>query len=64
MQKIHKEFKKARSPRKGRLILSVFFFIVILAIAGGVLYWQTHKKKIIREKIESAIEKKINYCRC
>ena len=40
------------------LILSIFFFIVIMAIAGGVVYWQTHKKKFIREKIESAIEEK------
>jgi len=58
MQTIPKRFKKARSTRKGRLILSTFFFVVILAIAGGVLYWQTHKKKFIREKIESVIEKK------
>jgi len=58
MKTIHTGFKKARSARKGRIILSFFFFILFLAIAGGVLYWQTHKKKIIREKIESAIRKK------
>ena len=58
MHTIKTRFKKARSTKKGRLILSTFFFLVILAIAGGVLYWQTHKKKIIRERLESAIEKK------
>jgi hypothetical protein len=58
MHTIKTRFTKARSTRKGRLILSSFLFLVILAIAGGVLYWQTHKKKIIREKLESAIEKK------
>lgn len=58
MHTIKTRFTKARSTRKGRVILSAFFFIVILAIAGGVLYWQTHKKKIIRERLESAIEKK------
>jgi len=58
MKTINTGFKKARSARKGRLILSIFFFIVIMAIAGGVVYWQTHKKKFIREKIESAIEEK------
>jgi hypothetical protein len=58
MRTIKSRFKKAKSTRKGRLILSTFFFLVILAIAGGVLYWQTHKKKIIREELESAIEKK------
>lgn len=40
------------------MILSTLLFIIILAIAGGILYWQTHKKKIIREKLESAIEEK------
>ena len=58
MKTINTGFKKARSARKGMLILSIFFFIVIMAIAGGVVYWQTHKKKFIREKIESAIEEK------
>jgi hypothetical protein len=58
MHTIKTRFKKARSTRKGRLILSSFFFLVILAIVGGVLYWQTHKRKIIRERLESAIEKK------
>jgi hypothetical protein len=58
MQTINTGFKKVRSTRKGRIILSSFFFILILAIAGGVLYWQTHKKKIIRERIESAIREK------
>jgi hypothetical protein len=58
MHVIKSKFRKARSTRKGRLILSIFFFLVILALAGGVLYWQTHKEKIIREGLESAIEKK------
>lgn len=31
---------------------------MILGITGGIVYWQTHKKKIIREELESAIEKK------
>jgi hypothetical protein len=57
MHTIKTRFKKARSTRKGRLILSSFFFLIILAIAGGVLYWQTNKKKFIRERLESAIEK-------
>jgi hypothetical protein len=58
MNKIKTSFNKARSTRKGRVILSSFLFLIILAIAGGVLYWQTNKKKIIREKLESAIEEK------
>jgi hypothetical protein len=57
MHTIKTRFTKARSTRKGRLILSSFFFLLILAIAGVVLYWQTHKKKFIRERLESAIEK-------
>jgi hypothetical protein len=57
MHTIKTRFKKARSTRKGRLILSSFFFLIILAIAGGVLYWQTNKKKFIRERLESAIDK-------
>lgn len=58
MQTIHKEYKKKSSTRRSKLILYISLFILMLAIGGGVLYWQTHKKKFIREKLESAIEKK------
>jgi hypothetical protein len=58
MQTIKARFKKARSTSKGRLILSIFLLVIIITITGGVVYWQTNKNKLIREKIESAIEEK------
>lgn len=58
MQVIKHKFKKATSTPKGRIILSTLFLIIIIAVIGGIVYWQTHKKKIIREQLESALEKK------
>jgi hypothetical protein len=58
MRVIHNKFKKATSTSKGKIIISTFFLVILLAIVGAVVYWQTNKKRLIREKLESAIDKK------
>ena len=45
--------KKKKVPIIGAIVL-----IVIAAFAGGIFYWNTHKKRIIRTEIDKAIEKK------
>jgi hypothetical protein len=58
MKAIKTKFKKATATPKGRIILSSILFVLILGVIGAVVYWQTHKKMIIREKLESAIHDK------
>lgn len=58
MQVVKRKFKQATSTPRGRIIFVSILFILLLAIGGGILYWQTHKKKIIRDKLESAIREK------
>jgi hypothetical protein len=58
MQAIKRKFKKATATSRGKIIFSSILLILILGITGGMVYWQTHKKQIIREKLESAIEEK------
>jgi hypothetical protein len=39
-------------------IFKVLIAVVIIAIAGGVVYWQTHKKAIVKDSIDNALKKK------
>src|SRR5215218_5476925 len=36
----------------------VLIAIVLIAVAGGIVYWQLHKKAIIKDSIDSALKKK------
>lgn len=38
--------------------LKIIFIIIVIGAIGGYIYWQQNKKRIIREAIESAIQKK------
>jgi hypothetical protein len=58
MRTIHHKFKKATATSRGKLVVSLFFLVLLLAIIGAVVYWQTNKGQLIRDKLESAIEKK------
>lgn len=53
-QKIH----KATKTSKGKVVFSTILLLMVLGVTGGIVYWQTHKKQIIREKLESAINDK------
>jgi hypothetical protein len=57
MRAIKRKIKKTASSRKGRFILLGIALFILAAIAGGFIYWQTHKKQIIRNKLESAIRR-------
>lgn len=52
--------KKATATHKGRNIAFGILGFLILVIIGGIWYWNTHKKAIIKNKLESAIRDKSN----
>lgn len=58
MQAIQRKFKKATSTPKGKIIFLSILLVIVAGVAGGLFWWQTHKKRIIREKLESAIHEK------
>jgi hypothetical protein len=58
MQAIQRKFKKATSTRRGKIIALSILFVIVAGVAGGLFWWQTHKKQLIREKLESAIHEK------
>lgn len=58
MRVIHRNLKKATATRRGRIIVLSILLLILAGIAGGIIYWQTHKKQIIRNKLESAIREK------
>jgi hypothetical protein len=58
MQRIKKKFKKVASTHKGRKIIFGILFFLLVAIAAALWYWNTHKKAIIRNKLENAIREK------
>ena len=39
-------------------LAGIILLVVGVIVAGGLWYWQTHKKKIIRHKIEETVRKK------
>ncbi len=58
MQAIKSKLKKATATPKGRIIVLSILILFIATITGGILYWNTYKKGIIRNKLESAIREK------
>ena len=58
MRNIKTRLKKGTATGRGRAIL-IFLFILILSVAGGGwYYWNTHKKRMIRERLEDVIHAK------
>jgi hypothetical protein len=58
MRTIKGKFKKATATRKGKATALIIFLVFIGIIGGGIWYWNSNKKAIIRDKLESAIDKK------
>jgi hypothetical protein len=58
MQAIKTKIKKIKSTHIGRKILLSILFFLLVAIAAGLWYWNTHKKAIIKNKLESAVRDK------
>jgi hypothetical protein len=58
MQAIRTKLKKVTATPTGRIIVFSILIFFIAAIAGGLWYWNTHKKAIIRNKLETAIREK------
>lgn len=58
MQTIKKKLKKITATHTGRKIISGILFFLLVAIAAGLWYWNTHKKAIIRNKLENAVRDK------
>ncbi len=58
MQGLHAKLKKTSHVPKGRMIaLSILIFLAV-AITGGIWYWNTHKKAIIKNKLETVVREK------
>jgi hypothetical protein len=58
MKTIKAKLKKVTATHTGRKIIFGFFFILLVVIAAGLWYWNTHKKAIIRNKLENAVRDK------
>src|SRR5258705_1636779 len=58
MQTIKTKFKKAAAKHTGRKIIFGILFFLLVAIAAALWYWNTHKKAIIRNKLEKAVREK------
>jgi hypothetical protein len=54
---IPKKLKIVSSHTGRKITLSILLFLSVVVIAG-IWYWNTHKKQIIRDKLENAIAKK------
>ncbi|MES1218578.1 MAG: hypothetical protein ABUT20_23950 [Bacteroidota bacterium] len=60
MRAIKSKIKEVTATSKGRIIaLSILIFLFAL-VTGGIWYWNTHKKAIIKDKLETAIREKTN----
>lgn len=58
MRSVKTKFKKATSTPKGRIIVLSILLLIVATVAGGIWYWNTHKKAIIRNELEKAINRK------
>jgi hypothetical protein len=58
MQRIKTKFKKVAATHTGRKIIFGILFFLLVIITAGLWYWNTHKKAIIRNKLENAVREK------
>ena len=58
MRALKKKLKKATSTPVGKIIAICVLLLIIVAIAGGVIYWKIYRKQIIRNELENAISSK------
>lgn len=58
MKAIKSKLKKATATHTGRIIIFSILILIIAAVAGGLWYWNTYKKSIIKNKLENAINEK------
>jgi len=52
--------KKKTGPSKGRIIAFSIAIFLVAAILSGLWYWNTHKKAIVRNKLETVVREKSN----
>jgi len=58
MRNIKTKLQKATSTRRGRAFLILLFILILSVAGGGWYYWNTHKKRLIRETLENAVHEK------
>lgn len=58
MQTIKTKLKKVTSTHRGRTIALGIILFFMAVITAGLWWWNTHKKAIIKSKLENAIRKK------
>src|SRR4030095_10739255 len=58
MHDIKTKLKKATSTGRGKAFFIVIFILILSLAGGGWYYWNTHKKRLIRERLENAVHEK------
>lgn len=58
MKAIKNKLKKATATHTGRIIVFGILILFTAVITGGIWWWNTHKKAIIRNKMETAVREK------
>ncbi|NOT52710.1 MAG: DUF748 domain-containing protein [Chitinophagaceae bacterium] len=58
MQTTETKLKKVKGGHRGRTIVFSIVIFFLVAIVSGLWYWNTHKKRIIKNKLETVIQEK------
>ncbi len=58
MRNIKTKLRQATSTGRGTAFFMILSILVFSVAGGGWYYWNTHKKRLIRQKIETAVHEK------
>ena len=58
MHDIKTKLRKARSTGRGKALFIVIIILILSLAGSGWYYWNNHKKRLIRETLESAVHEK------
>ncbi len=58
MRNLQNKFKKATATPKGKIIALSIFMVILIAIAGAIVYWNIYRKQIIRNELQRTIRDK------
>jgi hypothetical protein len=60
MQTLQSHIQKATSSQKRKRIFLSVTLVILIITGSALLYWQLNKKRILRQEIESTVQKKSN----
>src|SRR5262245_61200850 len=58
MRNIKTKLKQATSTGRGKAFFIILFILIVSLAGGGWYYWNTHKKRLIRQRLETAVHEK------